>query len=290
MITRLAPAKINLALHVTGQRQDGFHLLDSLVAFASVGDVITVSEATKLTLSPSGWFADDLAVGGDNLVLRAARLLAPGRGAAIGLRKNLPVAAGIGGGSADAAASMHALADLWRVPLPPALEVLRLGADLPVCLDGRPSRMRGIGGGLEPVALPAFQAVLVNPGVALATPAAFRALKVRENPPLPDPPTTADPERWLGYLDATRNDLESAAVSLQPQVSLVLAFLRAMDGCRLARMSGSGATCFGLFDSADSARAATIRMRQLRPDWWVVDTGITGSGDPRHYVIGNPGQ
>ncbi|MCA8868520.1 MAG: 4-(cytidine 5'-diphospho)-2-C-methyl-D-erythritol kinase [Rhodobacteraceae bacterium] len=290
MITRSAPAKINLALHVTGQRQDGYHLLDSLVAFASVGDIVTVSEAPKLTLSVSGWFADDLAVGGDNLVLRAARLLSPGRGAAIGLRKNLPVAAGIGGGSADAAACLHALADLWQVPLPAAMKVLGLGADLPVCLDGRPSRLRGIGEGLEPVALPAFQAVLVNPGVALATPAAFRALKVRENPPLPDPPTSADAEQWLGYLNKARNDLEAAAVSLQPKVSLVLAFLRVMDGCRLARMSGSGATCFGLFDNADSARAAALRIRKLRPDWWVVDTSISGSGDPRHHIIGNPGQ
>jgi 4-diphosphocytidyl-2-C-methyl-D-erythritol kinase len=271
-----APAKVNLALHVTGRRADGRHLLDGLVAFPRIGDALEGEPGPELSLRIDGPFAADLS-GNDNLVLRAARLLAPGRGAALHLTKALPIASGIGGGSADAAAALRLLARLWEVPLPGVAALLGLGADLPVCLASRPCRMRGVGELLDPVSLPPFWIVLAHPSVPLATVAVFAALASRQNPPLPPHTGFATPEALFGFLAAQRNDLEPAASALAPPIAEALGALRAQQGCRVARMSGSGATCFGLFAAEPAALAAAGAIRRARPAWWVAAAPVTSA-------------
>jgi 4-diphosphocytidyl-2-C-methyl-D-erythritol kinase len=271
-----APAKVNLALHVTGRRADGYHLLDSLVVFPRVGDRLRATPAPDLTLSVEGRFAAGLS-GAVNLVLRAARQLGPGRGAALTLEKSLPVASGLGGGSADAAAALRLLARLWGLPLPPPAAQLALGADVPACVVGAASRMRGIGERLDPVPLPGFWLVLANPGVPAATPAVFSGLAGRFGPPLADPPRLADAAALAAWLAAQRNDLEAPATALAPAVAEALAALAAQPGCRLARMSGSGATCFGLHADAASASAAAAALRHARPAWWVAAAPVAAT-------------
>ncbi|MCF1708074.1 4-(cytidine 5'-diphospho)-2-C-methyl-D-erythritol kinase [Tabrizicola sp. J26] len=279
-IDAFAPAKINLTLHITGRRADGYHLLDSLVAFAGVGDTVTAGRADQLSLRIDGPMAAGLSAGEDNLVLRAARLLAPNMGAALRLTKRLPVASGIGGGSADAAATLRALAELWTLPLPDSGRVLSLGADVPVCLDGRPARMSGVGEIVEPLAAPLPQAwlVLANPGVAVSTPAVFAALERRDNPPMPDRlPDWPDAAGLAAFLIGQRNDMEAAAIRLLPVIADVKAALAAQPGCLVARMSGSGATCFGLFEDAAEASAAAGRLQQDHPGWWVAPAPLLRS-------------
>lgn len=281
-----APAKVNLYLHVTGRRPDGYHELDSLVVFADLGDRLTAAPAPVLALSVTGPFAAALD-GGDNLVLRAARALAraAGRtdGADLRLDKRLPVAAGLGGGSADAAAALRALTALWDLPPELAVGVAPgLGADVPVCLAGRPARMTGIGERLAPVAgLPPLAAVLANPGEPLATAAVFGALAGRFGGGAGEPPPTA-PEHLLAHLAGRRNDLEAPARSLSPRIGEVLALLAALPGCRLARMSGSGPTCFGLFATAAAAADGAAALSAARPGWWVracrLDAGPDAAG------------
>jgi 4-diphosphocytidyl-2-C-methyl-D-erythritol kinase len=267
----LAPAKVNLALHVTGRRPDGYHLLDSLVVFPAIGDLLEAEPSAGLSLTLDGPFARDLGAGPDNLVLRAAQLIRPpGQGAAIRLVKSLPVASGIGGGSSDAAAALRLLARLWNVPLPPAERLAALGADVPVCLRTTPQRLQGIGERLTPVDLPPFWIVLANPGFPLSTPAVFSGLTRRYNTPLPDLPARfASPEALFAWLGRSRNDLEAPAIALQPVIARVLDALAAQTGCRLARMSGSGATCFGLFDGELAALAAADTLRRAQPGWWI---------------------
>ena len=268
--TALARAKVNLALHVVGRRADGYHLLDSLVVFAGVGDRITAAPGPGLRLEVTGPQGLGLAADQDNLCLRAARLMA-GPGALITLDKRLPVASGIGGGSADAAATLQVLARLWQAPLPDAAAVLALGADVPVCLAGRPARMEGVGEVLSPLPpLPAAWLVLANPGVAVPTPAVFRALERRDNAPLPaDLPRLATAAELAAFLQMQRNDLEAPATLLAPVIGQVRAALATQPGCLMARMSGSGATCFGLFPTAATATAAATTLRQAQPGWWV---------------------
>ncbi|GGH42967.1 4-(cytidine 5'-diphospho)-2-C-methyl-D-erythritol kinase [Frigidibacter albus] len=265
-----APAKVNLALHVTGQRADGYHLLDSLVVFADVGDRLTAEAADDLTLQVTGPRAEGVPTGPENLVLRAARLLDPSRGARLTLDKHLPAAAGIGGGSSDAAAALRVLARLWELPLPAAEATAVLGADVPVCLDARPRRMAGIGDQLSDVPpLPPAWLVLVNPGVPVSTPAVFRALDRKDGAPMPEVPACTDAATFAAFLLGLRNDLEPPARALQPQVSEVLAALGAQTGCLLARMSGSGATCFGLFAAEAPARGAAAALAAAAAGWWV---------------------
>ena len=269
-----AAAKINLALHVTGQRADGYHLLDSLVMFVDVADRISARPAKRLSLAVGGTQAHGVPPGDDNLVLRAARLLHPGKGAALVLDKHLPVASGIGGGSADAAAALRLLARLWQVALPDPAALLSLGADLPVCLGQVAMRMRGIGEALSPLPqLPQMWVVMVNPGVSVPTQAVYKALTERHNPPLPDRVPrfgfAADLAAWLAL---QRNDLQPAAERLEPAIAPVVAALAGQGGCLLARMSGSGATCFGLFDRADRADVAANALRRGQPHWWVAVT------------------
>lgn len=266
-----APAKVNLHLHVTGRRPDGYHLLDSLAVFPAVGDRLTAEPAETLTLSLTGPFGAGLAAEPDNLVLRAARALAEAAGITTGahltLEKNLPIASGIGGGSADAAATLRLLARLWHVEAPLHPIAARLGADVPVCIASTPSRMQGIGEILLPAPdLPACGMVLINPGIAVATPAVFRG---RTGPftPEADLPTGWDTAEALAKtLAATSNDLEPPAIALCPVIGEVLAALRAHPACLLARMSGSGATCFALFATPEIATQAATRL--ARPGWW----------------------
>ena len=272
--TDFAPAKINLTLHVTGRRADGYHLLDSLVVFAGVGDRVSASLADEASLVVTGPLAAGLSGEGDNLVLRAARLM--GVAARIGLEKVLPVSSGIGGGSADAAATLRLLARLSGRALPGAAEVLALGADVPVCLQGRAVRMTGIGEGLGAVpALPEAWLVLVNPGVGVSTPAVFKALARADNAPMPrEAPKMRSAAELAAFLSMQRNDLEAPAMALQPVIGRVKAALSAQAGCRVARMSGSGATCFGLFDDPLAAHAAARAIRAAEPAWWVADAPL----------------
>ncbi len=275
-LTEVAPAKVNLYLHVTGRRADGYHLLDSLVAFAEVGDRLSAAPAETLSLRVEGPFASGLAAEPDNLVLRAARALAVEAGVRVGahlvLEKHLPVASGIGGGSADAAAALHLLCRLWRVaPAPAMLERLAagLGADVPVCLAGRAARMSGAGERLEPApALPACGIALINPGVGLATADVFRARSGEWSVPAALPAGWGSAAAMAADLARLRNDLEPAAMALRPVVGDILAALVATPGCLMARMSGSGATCLGLYADVASARRAVGEMRRTGRWCW----------------------
>lgn len=272
MITERAPAKINLALHVTGQRADGYHILQSLVVFADAGDVLRFEPAAATGLSVTGPMAAGVPTGGDNLVLRAAALFdaAPAR---ITLEKHLPPSAGIGGGSADAAATLRGLARLFGRVLPDREDVLRLGADVPVCLSQRPQIMAGIGDVLsEPPALPPFFAVLINPRAAVPTGPVFAALAHKDNPAL-SPPDWQDYASFIAWLGRQRNDLEPPARALEPAIGACLEALR-REGVALARMSGSGATCFGLVKTGAEAARIAARVQARHPDWWVRATDI----------------
>lgn len=278
----LARAKINLYLHVLGRRADGYHRLDSLVVFAETGDEIAVAHGHGLTLKIVGPFAGNLAADDDNLVLRAARglrdLVGFTAGAAITLTKNLPVASGIGGGSADAAATLQALIALWTIaPDRAALEqlALSLGADVPVCLAGRSSFMGGIGEEIAPVgALPPAYLLLVNPGIATPTPAVFKARQGAFSPGgrWLEPPK--DVAALAEVLRSRGNDLTDAAITVTPVIRDVLDAIAQTESCLLSRLSGSGATCFGLYAGAAEAEAARKAVLQAHPGWWAVAARI----------------
>jgi len=279
-LVQAAPAKLNLALHVTRRRPDGYHELESLFAFAGVADELRAVPAASDRLSLAGPFAGQLGSGPGNLVLRAVAAFrarwpdgAPA-GLDLHLVKNLPVAAGIGGGSADAAAALRLMAGL--APEKPALAALvelaaSLGADVPACLLSRPLVARGVGEILAPLPqFPALFAVLVNPLLPVSTAEIFRRLEPRARPALPPLPEPLTRPAQLGlWLAETRNDLEPVAVALAPVIGEIVAALGATPGCMLARMSGSGATVFGLFGAAGPAHQAAGHMRQHHPDHWV---------------------
>jgi 4-diphosphocytidyl-2-C-methyl-D-erythritol kinase len=277
-----APAKVNLTLRVVGRRPDGYHELESLVVFAEFGDRLSFSPGEKLTLAVRGPSAKHAGEGADNLVLKAARALAARCPdivlGAFRLDKRLPVAAGLGGGSADAAAALRLLAQANALSSddPRLYEAARAtGADVPVCLDRRPRIMRGIGELLSaPLHLPALPAVLVNPGVAVPTKAVFAAWKEAGAPSgaaldVGELAQANSRDRLFQLLATKSNDLERPAIALAPAIGDVLAALRALPGCRLARMSGSGATCFALFSSASAAREAAKILRGKYRHWWV---------------------
>lgn len=273
-ITRLAPAKLNLALHVTDRRANGYHDLDSLVVFADFGDQLAFEGADGLTLQVDGPLADGVPMDDRNLVLRAAALFGPAKGAAISLTKHLPHAAGIGGGSSDAAAALTGLAELWGSELPQDEAILSLGADLPVCMAARPARMRGIGEDLAEVPrLPQMSVVMVNPGVRVPTGQVFGALSELQNPPM-SPPVWQDFGSFIHWLAQQRNDLEAPARGIAPEISDVIDALEAEPDCALARMSGSGATCFGVFEQPASAAQAAARLSADHPNWWVQAAGL----------------
>jgi 4-diphosphocytidyl-2-C-methyl-D-erythritol kinase len=329
-----APAKINLALHVTGKREDGYHEIETFAVFTRFGDLVSVTEADVDSFDVDGPFATGVPSSGDNLVIQArdalramardtpapnpspqgggghgnadAKSPSPLRGGvrgggilhknsflsdpprtgetrgpvAIRLTKNLPVASGIGGGSSDAAAALTALNQIWATDFPPdRLAELgqSLGADVPMCLNGRPLLASGIGEHIEPVAdVPALALVLVNPGVAVATAEVFRRLDRRNNGGLPPLPRAVEFHSLRNWLETTRNDLEPAARSLQPVIGSVLAALN-KAGSGFSRMSGSGATCFGLFETGNVAKRAAIEIRRRHPDWFVAATRSVAS-------------
>lgn len=283
VVRQVARAKINLALHVTGRRADGYHLLDSVVTFCEAGDRLEISGAATDRFSVSGRFADALGEPADNLVLKARdglrrRLAAAGLKTgpvAIHLEKNLPVASGIGGGSADAAAALHGLLRIWETDLEPqegkAL-LLSLGADVPMCFAATPLLARGIGEDITPLPqMPAMALVLANPLIGVSTPSIFKALERRDNPPVGALPATADLSDWIDCLRGLRNDLEPPATALVPDICVLRGMLD-NHGALLSRMSGSGATCFGIFESLDAARHAAEALCRERPDWYFCAT------------------
>jgi 4-diphosphocytidyl-2-C-methyl-D-erythritol kinase len=265
-----ARAKVNLYLHVTGRRDDGYHLLDSLAVFPAVGDRLFAAMSDRLRFAVIGPFAEGLSRENDNLVPRAARLLAEQAGITpditLTLEKNLPVASGIGGGSADAAAALRLLGGMWSIEPNPAL-ALRLGADVPVCLASLPARMSGIGDILLPAPrLPSFGMVLINPGVAVSTASVFKTRGGGFSPAAALPEGWGDAAAMADDLARLRNDLEAPAIAMQPVIGSVLRALAAHPDCLLARMSGSGATCFGIFKSKiEAVEAATALSRS---GWW----------------------
>ena len=280
-IRELARAKINLDLHVLGRRPDGYHDIDSLMAFTAFGDVVDIDPAPGLILTLSGPFAAGLPVDETNLVLRAARGLQAvtgiRAGAMLAVTKLIPSAAGLGGGSADAGATLRGLCRLWGVT--PAQDVLTklaasLGADVPACLSSRPVRATGIGEQLESLVLPAGLGVLlVNPRLPLPTAAVFRGLRA-PFAAVPGPPARLDRDGLPAALASRRNDLELPAIAVCPAIAEVLAALRSLPGCRLVRMSGSGASCFALFADADAAHDAGERLAVYHADWWIQATTL----------------
>lgn len=276
VVAEAAPAKVNLALHVTGRREDGYHLLDSLVVFTEAGDRVTAEPAAEDAFTLSGPFASALATDGDNLVTRARDMLRARHGfppVALRLDKHLPVASGIGGGSADAAAALRALSRLFNLPDAAAADVaVHLGADVPMCLASQTLLARGVGDRLTRVSgLPRLPMVLVNPGIHVATPDVFRALKNRENPALPALPEAPDLEALCRWLAARRNDLQMPATGLAPVIADALYMLSA-TGPFVARMSGSGATCYGIYPTMKSAQVAATLIHAQEPGWWVAAT------------------
>lgn len=286
-ISEEARAKINLALHVTGQRPDGYHLLDMLVTFADHGDRLDFMRSPTDEFTLSGRFGETLAGdGGTNLVLKARDLLREVIGplafpVRIHLEKNLPVASGIGGGSADAAATLRGLMRIWDTSLPEealAALALKLGADVPMCLASRPLIARGIGEKIEPVPeLPVLAMVLANPLKGVSTPEVFRQLATKNNPALSLPPSRPLAADWLAAIAAARNDLEPPARELVPEIAAISAMLQA-NGALLTRMSGSGATCFGIFATMAAAEDAAAALHDERPDWYFQATQTVSGG------------
>ncbi|MEM1384271.1 MAG: 4-(cytidine 5'-diphospho)-2-C-methyl-D-erythritol kinase [Pseudomonadota bacterium] len=273
-----APAKVNLFLHLRGLRADGYHLIESLVVFPQIGDVLWAEPSDRVSLSVSGPFGDGLSTDVDNLVLRAAAALAagwPGRGAVLRLAKNLPVASGIGGGSSDAAAALRLLSRLWGCSPPPGLAP-SLGADVPVCIAApQPQIMTGIGEQVTPAPpLPPCWIVLANPREPVETRAVFAATPQKKPPPAPLLPGTGFSSfgAFAEWLRTQRNDLAEAAEGLCPPIGAVLASL---SGAPVARMSGSGATCFALHASAAAAAQQAASLRRAQPGWWVADAEVT---------------
>lgn len=280
-IVETAPAKINLALHVTGRRDDGYHLLDSLVTFAEDGDELSFETAESDGFRLTGRFGGDLS-DDDNLVLKARDLLRttladfgqPHGPVSITLDKSLPIASGLGGGSADAAATIRGLLRLWKAELPAATLqqiALQLGADVPMCLASVPLRARGIGEAIEKAAMPSVPLVLINPLKPVSTPEIFRNLARRDNAPIGDITPPADVSRWMHSLSALRNDLQPPAEMLVPEIAEACDLLgQSLAG--FVRMSGSGATCFGLYETEAGAMKAALALSAYRPNWYVLLT------------------
>jgi len=277
-----APAKVNLTLHVTGQRGDGYHLLDSLVVFADVADQLTATTAPDMRMSVSGPFSPGVPSDHTNLIMRAAETLRAVRGvklgAALTLEKHLPHAAGIGSGSSDAAATLAMLAELWQVaPLPAtAPEVAALGADVPVCVGApRPARMSGIGDVLSPVAsLPDCALVLVRPPVDVPTPEVFKRLGTKDGSPMSQLREGLDYEGFVRWLMAQRNDLQTPAEAIAPEITEAIARLKSLPAVSVVGMSGSGATCFAVVKDMATARHVARIVQVARMEWWVAPAAL----------------
>ncbi|SEL18256.1 4-(cytidine 5'-diphospho)-2-C-methyl-D-erythritol kinase [Pacificibacter marinus] len=267
MVKVFAPAKINLTLHVTGLRDDGYHLLDSLVAFVDVGDQIIAEPAPDISLSVTGPFAQGVPTDEQNLAFKAA--IISGYPMALTLDKRLPPSSGIGGGSADAAATLRAAMRLGG-PQMTTEHALLLGADVPVCLGSKPTRLQGIGDMLTPVQLPALHMVLVNPKVEISTPKVFARLERKDNHAMPETlPQWPDSLAFTDWLGSQRNDLQEPAAKIAPEIAAVLVSLALSPDVLLARMSGSGATCFAIYPDRLTAEIAAAQLAQANPWWWI---------------------
>ena len=274
MIKVIAHAKVNLTLHVVGQRANGYHELQSLVCLTEFGDQIHLSPAADFSFQVIGPYAAGIPVDESNLVVQAAKFMAQKHSKTLDcqiiLEKNLPMASGIGGGSSDAAAVMKALSQYWSVQLPNVDELMALGADIPVCVTTGLTLMQGVGEDVTHLsAAPNWGVVLVNPNVGVSTPAVFDALNSKQNPSMQDVAANCVDTAWLGD---QRNDLEPPAMAMVPEVATVIEAISAAPQCRVARMSGSGATCFGLFTDIKYADEAASHLQQAHPDWWVIST------------------
>jgi 4-diphosphocytidyl-2-C-methyl-D-erythritol kinase len=267
-----APAKINLTLRVVGRRADGYHDLESLVVFADLADELTLEPAGTTSLDVTGPFSGQCGPRDDNLVLKAAGALGLPAGRFM-LDKRNPVAAGLGGGSADAAAALRLIALANGIAIDDkriAAAAMTCGADVPVCLKSEPCIMRGVGDDLSaPVALPRLPALLVNPGVPLVTRDVFGAFRPAASAAEPVADISSSAEGLLAWLASRGNDLTAASTALAPEIGRVLGELAVQDGCRLSRMSGSGATCFGLFETASNVRDAANRLSANHRNWWI---------------------
>lgn len=261
----LARAKVNLCLHVTGQRADGLHELESLVVFPDIGDQLTFTKADDLELTIDGPFSAGLS--SNNLIFSAAKMI--GVSGHFHLTKNLPIASGIGGGSADAAAAIRLIMQAFDLPTPDTKMLMPLGADIPVCMQNASAMMSGVGETVHPVNLPPFGIVLVNAGVQVSTAAVFSELKFKSNPPMDDLLPFSTSQELFDFLRMQRNDLETPAVETCPMIADVLAALKSDENCAVVRMSGSGGTCFGLFENAALAKKAALQLRENNRNWWV---------------------
>lgn len=280
----VAPAKLNLFLHITGKRPDGYHLLESLAAFTSFGDVLEIAPANALSLEVSGPFAAAVEGGSEsNLVLRAAKALQEhagiSKGAHISLHKHIPVGAGLGGGSSDAAAALIALSSFWQLSLDKAaLHSISapLGSDIAVCLLRKPAWVTGAGEHVTPVSFSGTASVvMVNPRVPLLTADVYRQFRPGFTAPVAPPPALRTFDALVRYLKPLGNVLETPAVALQPMIRDMLVVLAATEGCALARMSGSGATCFALYEDAASAKNAAHALRRAHAGWWIQESELS---------------
>lgn len=273
-------AKLNLYLHVVGRRDDGYHLIDSLFVFLDFCDELAIGGSDRIELIVDGPFGASLGDPNENLVTAAAISLAKhagiSSGARISLTKNLPLASGVGGGSADAAAALRGLREFWGLDLTDndLMRIgLELGADVPSCVGSVPSAVSGVGEVVEPIGdLPDFAVLLVNPMVPLSTAQVFGALKDSGAPFSVSAPLGRIPrdfESFSAQIVARKNDLEKPAIGLKPVIGQLLGELDALEGCRLSRMSGSGATCFGLFEEIELARRAAANLKARHQDWWI---------------------
>lgn len=276
MISVTAHAKVNLTLHVVGQLPNGYHNLQSLVGLTDFGDQIYLSPASGFEFQVTGPFSQGIPLDDRNLVVRAAQFMANKYSreleCKVVLEKNLPMASGIGGGSSDAAAVMKALSQYWSVPLPNVDELMALGADIPVCMSSGLTLMEGAGEQVTPLAPPpAWGLLLINPNVGVSTPAVFNALSRKNNPQMEK---VTEHCHDIGWLCNQRNDLEPPAVAMVPEVAAVLDAISTTPHCKVARMSGSGATCFGVFADVNAAQTAAETLKHRHPNWWVVATKL----------------
>ncbi|NCY24513.1 MAG: 4-(cytidine 5'-diphospho)-2-C-methyl-D-erythritol kinase [Alphaproteobacteria bacterium] len=279
-----APAKVNLCLHITGRRPDGFHLLESLAVFTQFGDELELRPASRISLEVTGPYAGALHVESreQNLVWRAAHMLQAATGvtdgAAITLHKNIPIGAGLGGGSADAAAVLIGLMQLWQAPLPTVqlhAIALQLGSDVPACLVSKPVWMAGVGEHIKSVSLPrGGWLVLVNPGVSLLTSDVYRGYAPPFSPPPDMLPPLRDTQALATWASRQHNALEAPAIRKLPLIRKVIHAIGQTEGCLLARMSGSGATCFGVYATEAKAKAAAALLAAAHPQWWVQPTAL----------------
>ena len=280
MFEEKASAKVNLCLQIVGQKSNGFHLVDSIVGFTEFGDHLSFKKSDELELITKGAFSDQIPVDKSNLILKAAELLRAinniKTGAHITLTKNLPPSAGLGGGSSDAAAAIRGLSRLWGTDLLEIDDLMKIGSDLPVCINQKTQHMKGFGEVLKEInTFPNLPILLVNPLKKVSTQTVFRMLKNKKNPPLSKYEKLFQAKKdWINWLLLQRNDLMEPAVKVEPVISEVLRLISKQISVEKVSMSGSGATCFGIFENKHDCDLAMQRVRLERPDWWSVSTEI----------------